>query len=112
MSTSHFRYLSILYCAGERSVMPMSWVTIDAIGRGWKEVERFIEAKCEIKPLTRAEEDELHELREWLKYSDQELALPLDAMKGNMEKVIAAEPEKEYSLPPTATTVVRPFSVH
>lgn len=76
------------------------------IGKGWKEAEKFIDDKIKGKALTTAEENELYELREWLKFSDQELALPYDAMKRKMDKALTADPPKETPTP----TVIRPFS--
>ena len=57
----------------------------------WKEVEKFIEEKIAAKPRTRAEEAELYAMREWFKFSDQELAIPYDTMKDRLEKIRITE---------------------
>ena len=92
--------------------MPIEWVTIDALGKGWKDIERFIEGKCKEKNLTKTQEDELFALREWLKFSDQELAIPYDSIKDQMEKVAVAESPRPFTIPSTSSTIIRPFSVH
>ena len=69
----------------------MDWATLDVLLKCWREVEQFIEEKIAAKPLTRAEEDELYAMREWLKFSDQELAIPYDTMKDRLEKIKITE---------------------
>jgi hypothetical protein len=67
-------------------------------------MERFIEKKCAERSLTKAEEDELYPLREWLKFSDQELAMSYDAIKEKMERVLADKSVRQGTVKPVSIT--------